>query len=162
QNDLSALTVWGGTKADTFTVANTPTNIKNPLTTLHSGGGDDKVIIQATAGALVVDGGAGNDTLVGPNTANTWNLSNFLNTVGNVTFGAVENLTGGTSTDVFKFLTGSVSGKVDGGAGTDTLDYSSYGFGVTVNLQGATATATGAIAHIEQLVGSPQFDTLIG
>jgi hypothetical protein len=162
QNDLHALTIDGGTKGDTFTVVNTPTNGSNPVTTLDTGGGDDKVMIQATPGTLVVLGGAGNDTLVGPNQANTWNLSSFLNTLGNVVFGQVENLTGGTGNDRFNFLSGGVSGKVDGGAGNDTLDYSAYGVGVTVNLQTSTAPAIGSFAHIEGLVGSPAFDTLVG
>src|SRR5262249_31363156 len=161
-SDLSALTIWGGTKGDTFTVANTPTGFSDPVTTLHCGLGADKAIIQATSGALIVDGGAGVDPLVGANTANTWNLTAFGNSVGDVLFAAVENLTGGASTDVFKFITAGVTGMVDGGGGADTLDFSGYSLPVTVNLQTARATATGRFARVEQVIGSPQSDTLVG
>src|SRR6185312_3341837 len=42
-----------------------------------------------------------------------------------IQFSNFENLVGGAGNDTFKFLPGgSISGNVDGGAGTDTLDYS--------------------------------------
>ena len=90
------------------------------------------------AAGLAYDGGAGNDTLVGPNTANVWNITgaNAGNTTGFLSsFLGVENLTGGSSTDSFVFVTGgSVSGAINGGGGTDTLDYSAITSQVAVNL----------------------------
>src|SRR5438552_1537434 len=43
-----------------------------------------------------------------------------------------------------------------GGNGFDTLDYSSYGAAITVNLQlgGATTGATGGLAFFDSIVGS--------
>ena len=75
-----------------------------------------------------------------------------------VTFSNVENLSGGDTTrDSFIFSeTGTLSGKVDGGAGEgDTLDYSSKAAGVAVNLFGGTAAwVGGGIANIENVVGT--------
>ena len=55
---------------------------------------------------------------------------------------------------------------VDGGAGVNTLDYSSYGTAVTVNLGASSAGATsgvgGGIRNITALVGSSFADTLKG
>ncbi len=51
-----------------------------------------------------------------------------------MTFTGVSNITGGSAADTFTFANGaSVSGKLDGGVGTDTLKYS-YTTPVTVNL----------------------------
>ena len=50
---------------------------------------------------------------------------------------------------------GSETGKIDGGTGTDTLDYSGDGgAAVTVNEATSTATKTGGFANIEKVVGS--------
>ncbi len=164
QTKLEHLIIDGGSGADTFTVVNTPTNINNPITTLDTGGGNDTVIVQKSSGYLSLDGDTGTDTLVGPNVANTWNLVTFNDSVGNVHFSNVENLTGGTSSDQFNFVSGTgVTGKVDGGIGTNTLDYSGYGSQVTVNLATSKATATGGFANIQNVVGSAATkDTLVG
>ena len=80
-------------------------------------------------------------------------------------FAAVENLTGGTANDTFKFAAGgSVTGKINGGGGTNTLDYSGDGgIAATVNLATDTATKTGGFANIQKLVGSTSTaDKLIG
>ena len=109
-------------------------------------------------------GGAGSDTLIGPNLASTWNITGTNSgSVGGFSFSSVENLTGGSAADTFKFSNGkSVSGKIDGGGGIDTLDYSLYATGVTVNLGAGTATGTGSIANIENVTGSPASDHITG
>jgi hypothetical protein len=135
----------------------------------------------ATGAATAIHGGAAggfsgisalvgssstSDLLIGPNATNTWIISGANSgTVGTFGFSAVENLTGGTSTDAFKFTSaGSVTGKIDGGGGTNTLDYSGDGgVAATVNLATSTATKTGGFAHILKLVGSSSTsDRLIG
>jgi hypothetical protein len=144
---LESLTVNGGAKNDIFTVSS------------------------LSALPVTFAGGAGTDTLVGPNTANTWNItgsgSGTLDS--SLTFSAVENLTGGTGDDDFKFSAGkAISGKIDGGGGSNVLDDSAYTSAVTVNLQTSVATgtgtsaATGGFAHIQSLVGGSNKDTLIG
>jgi Ca2+-binding RTX toxin-like protein len=56
-----------------------------------------------------------------------------------------------------------VNGRIDGGAGTDILDYSQFHAPATVNLQTASATATGGFAGVEGFVGSNTLlDTIVG
>ncbi len=105
------------------------------------------------------------DDLIGPNLTNTWTLTGInAGTVGTFGFSAVEDLTGGTLTDAFRFTAGSVTGKIDGGAGANALDYSGDGgAAATVNLAASTATRTGGFANIQNLVGSASAaDNLIG
>ena len=133
---------------------------------LNGGSGADTFILAATQGtATTVTGFGTADTLQGANIANTWTITGAnAGNVNGIAFTGIARLTGGTSTDAFKFTTGSVSGTVDGGGGTDTLDYSADGgAAVTVNLATHTATRTGGFANIEKLVGSTSAaDTLVG
>ena len=110
------------------------------------------------------------DTLRGPNTATTWTI-NAVNggTVGTTTFASFENLTGGTAADTFKLSgSGRVDGAVDGGAGTNVLDYFLFGVpGVSVNLQTGSATAigggaAGSVANFSIVIGTSGADTLTG
>ena len=107
------------------------------------------------------------DTLIGDNIANNWSLTgNNQGTVNNsngmFTFSAIENLTGGNTTDTFAFAAGaSVDGVIDGGTGNNTLDYSAYGSAVTVDLAQNTATATGNISNITAVTGSAAIDALV-
>jgi hypothetical protein len=114
--------------------------------------------------ATTIDAGGGTDTLEGPNKANTWQITGTnAVTLNGIKVTSVENLTGGAAADTFLFGSGaSLSGKVDGGGGTDTLDYSAYLTPVTVDLLKSTATGTGGIAGFENLVGGKGSDTLIG
>jgi Ca2+-binding RTX toxin-like protein len=120
----------------------------------------------------VLTGGAGGDTLVGADlAANVWNVTGKnAGKVGSVTFTEVENLTGGAKADRFAFAaTGPaqayVTGIVNGGGGTDRLDYGLYPAAtpVTVNLQTRTAPGTGGFQGVEAVTGSQsQVDTLVG
>jgi Ca2+-binding RTX toxin-like protein len=59
--------------------------------------------------------------------------------VNGVAFTGFANLTGGSGNDTFLFANkATVSGVIDGGGGSNTLDYSAYTGGVTVNLGNAT------------------------
>jgi Ca2+-binding RTX toxin-like protein len=152
--DRSAVTsiqIYGHEGDDTFTV-------------------DDSNGSPVPSGGITFDGGAGSDRLVGPNVTNTWSLSTadggkLFTTGGTVFFSSVENLTGGSGTDAFKFSTasGSLTGNLDGGAGANRLEYAAVAGPVTVNLQTHTATSLGGtFANIGQLVGSAGSDTLVG
>ncbi|MEQ9359822.1 CHAT domain-containing protein [Coleofasciculus chthonoplastes] len=101
----------------------------------------------------------GGSTLVSPNQATIWNintidagsLSNFAN---NLTFSSIENLIGGTFSDTFVFSNnGAISGTIDGGLGTNELDYSQNINPVTLNLA--------AIENIEKVTGNAN-STLVG
>ncbi|MCD4699804.1 MAG: hypothetical protein K8R91_04445, partial [Phycisphaerae bacterium] len=106
------------------------------------------------------------DTLVGFNSGSTFNITalNAFNIDELYYFTNVENITGGTGVDNFVFEdAGQMSGDVDGGAGSDTLDYSNLSTTATVNLtapsgtDGFNGTATGIsgnFGHINAILGS--------
>jgi hypothetical protein len=139
--NVSSLTINGGNHGNTLTVSST--SASTPVTW---------------------NAGGGTNTLVGPNTNNTWTISGTNSgSLSNLTFNSVQNLTGGTANDLFRFTgAGKVTGTVTGGGGTDTLDYSLYGSGVTVNLLTGTATGTGGVTGVHNVNGSPFNDTITG
>lgn len=105
------------------------------------------------------------DTLIGPSMATSWTISGANSgTVGSNTFSSFENLVGGSGNDTFAFQPGgTLSGNLDGGAGTNTLDYSALAGPVTVNLQTDTASNLGGtFANVSNFVGSAGSDSLIG
>lgn len=122
------------------------------------------IILTGFDGATTLDGGAGSDKLIGRNAASTWTITaNNAGKVGNATFTAVENLTGGTLNDTFKFSNGAgVSGTIDGGGGVNTLNYAAYLTAVKVNLLLGTATGTGGISNIRNVTGGAANDILVG
>ncbi len=135
------VSIKGGKGNDTFTVA-------SPL--------------QDTG--IEIDGGGGTNALVGPNTANTWAItgknSGTLNTIA---FSKFQNLVGGSVSDAFEFSAGNgVTGTINGGSGTTTLDYSHYTTRVNVNLITGTATGTGGVSNILDVTGSPKNDVITG
>lgn len=117
---------------------------------------------------LSLVGGNGSDTLTARNTENVWTLQaidrgQVAGTGSPVSFDSIENLAGGTGSDTFVFRpSGKISGKIAGGGGTDTLDYSAYGSAVTVDLTAGRATGTLSVSLIENITGSRHDDTLIG
>ena len=123
--------------------------------------------------AFSFDGGAGNDSVVGPNATNIWDVAGGT-LDGNVHFSHVETLVGGSRKDTYAFGTntplGSV-GIVDTAGGTDTLDFSrSTTLGVTANLtlggfQTVNANLKLALHYnnsIENVVGTSLADRLTG
>src|SRR5262249_12287424 len=131
--------------------------------TLAGNDGNDTFVLATTQGATTtMDGGNGTDTVLSANVANTWTISGAgSGNLNGMAFSNVENLTGGTAGNTFKFSNnGAVTGTVDGGVGgTNTIDYSLYATGVTVNLLTSVATGTGSILHIANITGSPGNDT---
>jgi hypothetical protein len=126
---------------------------------------DYNVFSTAAGTTYTINGGAGTNKLVGPNTVNTWNLTgtNAGNLNGNVTFTGMGNLTGGTARDVFKFSNGaSISGIIDGGGGGDWLDYAAYTSAIAVNLASETASHTGLILNIQNVRAGSGGSTLTG
>jgi hypothetical protein len=157
----SPVTIDGGAGADTFTVASLPFQAVD----LNTGAGNDTVVLQTASGGLVVDGQGGTNTLVGPSASVTWIIAgdNAGNIAGVATFTGVEDLTGGSANDTFKLSNGKgVVGVINGGGGVNTLDYSSYTTGVTVNLTTGAATGTGGVTNIQNVTGSPANDRITG
>ncbi|MEA2336692.1 MAG: hypothetical protein QOE82_699, partial [Thermoanaerobaculia bacterium] len=93
---------------------------------IQLGSSDDVFTLGQTGIPTIFDGGPGNDTLIGTNVAQTWNITgaNSGNIPGATSaFTTTESLTGGSAADSFVFsAAGSIAQKLDGGLGTDTLD----------------------------------------
>jgi len=107
--------------------------------------------------------GAG-DVLTGLDEDTIWNLEGFkLYASGDhqLELSGVETLRGGNADDTF-IIRGPVNFFLDGGAGNNTLDYSQYGSGVTMDLQTMSITGLIGFANIQNFRGSNFNDTIIG
>src|SRR3989442_2750513 len=111
----------------------------------------------------VVSGGPGNDTLIGADTPNTWTLTGVgAGTLNGQSFAGIENLVGGEDSDRFVFAGGSVTGRIDGRGGVNTLDYSAATLAVTVDLTTGSAAGAGSVTGVGAVVGGSGTDTLVG
>jgi hypothetical protein len=150
-NKLASLTVIGGQGGVTMHVSGTSTQTE-----------------------LMGDPSATN-ALVGPNAVTRWAVTGLdsgallMNDFG-LSFFGFANLTGGSGRDQFFFQDdAALSGMLDGGAGTNTLDYSEgWSSNVVVNLQLGLATAIfGGVTNIRNLRGAEggqrgSYNVLIG
>jgi Ca2+-binding RTX toxin-like protein len=112
-----------------------------------------------------VQGGSGIDSIVGPNQVNTWNITGRGELlVSSTQFFGIENITGGTSNDLFvmESLLSSITGTIAGGSGVDTLSWASWGTPIQVNLATLQATHVGRFSSIEQVVGGTGSDLIVG
>ncbi|MBX2864571.1 MAG: CHAT domain-containing protein, partial [Leptolyngbyaceae cyanobacterium MAG.088] len=107
--------------------------------------------------------GSGVDTLVGTSGADTISITgNNSGTVGSITFSAIENLDGQAGNDRIVIAnTGTITGNIEGGGGTDTLDYSAYTNDVTLDFKQNNATAVNNLTGIESFIGGDGNDTFI-
>jgi hypothetical protein len=145
--------------------------------TFNAGTGSVGLVVIAVAPTLPVtfNGGGGSDTLYGPDDNNTWAITGNNagkltaasltgKTLGTVTFSKVPTLLGGTLADLFKLSPGkSLSGGIGGSGGIETIDYSLWTTGVTVNLATGTATnIAGGLFAVENINGGKGNDSLTG
>jgi hypothetical protein len=160
QADIQSPTIVGGSGANIFIVVSLPSQ----AIALNTGAGDDTVILETASSGLVVDGQGGNNTLIGPDLAEGWSITGAnAGGTGRVGFTNIQNLTGGSGADTFTFGDGTgVTGVINGGGGTNTLDYSFYRTGVTVNLPSRTATGTDVVLNIQNVTGSLANDSITG
>jgi len=102
-------------------------------------------------------------TLTGDNIANTWVVT-AVNTgsVGSVNFSGFNNLVGNANTDNFSLNGGSITGNIDGVAGTDsiTADNSSNSWTIT-SADAGSVTGISTFSNIENLVGSAGADNFV-
>ena len=122
--------------------------------------------------SAVVGSSAPDDTLIGSNGNNIWNINatnegsvGIVNGNSSLSFVGYKNLVGGTASDAFKFgttttssgvLIGLITGSVNGGLGFNTLDYSQFPGPITLNLITNSATSIShGFSNIQNLVGSP-------
>jgi hypothetical protein len=144
QDGTDQMTVTASTSADCFQF--TPTGLILNGAVIEASGMD----------TWTLSGLGGSDTLVGPDSANTWNLGAAgAGTVGSISFTSMEKLVGGASTDDFLFgSTTSSYALIDGGAGGGRLDYSAYGRAVALNMGASTAPLVSRYQNITGFVGN--------
>jgi hypothetical protein len=175
----------GSSSARKYTVAAQTVNRQGaaPITfvgrgieAVSAGRFNDSFVIQAAVPldlGLELDGGGGVNTLVGPNLNNTWAIQQLDGgrLDGNIAFLRIENLLGGPSNDLFRFVgpAAGVRGIINGGGGiVNRLDYQDQGgLPVKVSLTGASAGSAPGIGvsflGINGLVGNgPTTTTLAG
>lgn len=138
-----------------FTGSTTFTN----FTDLTGGSNTDSFRLAGGSISGQIDGGGGVNTLSGDNLVNDWAI--IAANVGTLTgvggFSDIENLTGGSSTDNFVFADpGSISGVINGGAGTDTVSYAAKTGVVVVDI------ADSNFLSIESFIGNNTNSTLLG
>ncbi|MEL6331483.1 MAG: CHAT domain-containing protein [Cyanobacteria bacterium J06626_26] len=102
-----------------------------------------------------IQGAAGNDTITFTGVdAGTFNGINFA---------GIQHVSGAGGDDRFVFGNGAViSGSIDGGTGTNTLDYSAYITDITFDLATETAPGTGSISNIQQVIAGSGTNTILG
>ncbi|MDF2555737.1 MAG: cya 4, partial [Microbacterium sp.] len=142
--------------------------------TVRGGTGDDTITVGELADlvTLVIEGGAGIDSLIGPDVATDWVIDAAgAGATGGFRFSQVENVAGGTGDDVFALMTGSggtigsLAGSVTGGGGSDTLV--GHDFVNTWTISGAdagtltwvAAPATLSFTGVGTLIGGSAADT---
>lgn len=150
--------IAGGAGANTlnFTAWTTPMTVNLQTKTANHVGG--------FSGITSIKSGTATDTLVGGDAVNTWRITGSdAGKVGTTSFSGIENLTGGAQNDTFKISNGKgVSGVIDGGAGSNTLNYAAWLTAVRVDLLLGTASGTGGISHIDKVTGGAANDILVG
>ena len=172
--DIKQIQVSGLAGNDTITFSDPAPDFVN-LQSMRVDGGDGNDTFNAQTvptAAVTYDGGAGVNTLQGPNTPNVWNIvvvngGNLNNTL---KFGNVQNLTGGSDVDTFNLSAGkTIAANIDGGGGTDLLSYAAYTTPVTFNLKSnpgtglvGSGTGVGGLLNVEQIQGGAASDTLVG
>jgi Ca2+-binding RTX toxin-like protein len=152
--DRLSLSLAGGTAGLTFSTAGmngatgtvigggTIRNVET-LASLTATNFDDDITVATQATLLVLDAGAGNDTIRSG--------------------GSSVQVSGGTGDD--RFVSGVAGDVFDGGAGVDTIDYSALTVGVTVTLANAgngTGAGGDSLTNVENADGSAFNDALTG
>jgi len=190
-------TAYGGNISLTRGISSTRTSFANTENLIGNAMADTFSFTSNSARIVSVNGGNGNDYLTfngtsGANTSisysnplefnvngsslGTVNYFNFANSTPTVSvvdnFTSLENLVGGSGSDVFRMksvgvVQGSIAGTLNGATGNNTLDYSTYSSGVTVNLATRSASGIGSgstlrISNIRDVYGSASRDRLTG
>ncbi len=134
-NDVSSLTIKGGSVGDNFTISNN--GLSTYTTNITGGAGNDSFIFTngATLSGGEIDGGAGSDTLdySAYTTPVTVNLHSSQQVATGTNFVAnIETAIGGSGGNTFAAPAG-VSSTLTGGAGVDTFIIPADAGNVTVN-----------------------------
>jgi hypothetical protein len=138
--------------------------------TVHGrAGGNETFAVQGLLNNIpepTIMAGGSNNTLQGPDTVNTWQITgpNAGTLDGLLSFNSVQTLIGGAAADTFAFHTGgSLTGSINGGGGTNTLDYTAYQGNITVDLALNMASLVGqGVFNVENVNGSRGNDLIVG
>ncbi len=136
---------------------------------------DASVDVSRIQGGVVFDGGAGRNTLTGPDRASTWKITGQgSGEIDGLRFSGVETLIGGAADDTFVLSRdGGVAGQIQGGPGSDSLQLAyTPESGVAPALptapevwaidgQGSGRLNGQGFADIENLVGGPGADRFV-
>jgi len=134
----------------TTVLASTPLNEITAGVRIDGNAFDVSLTIDASMppviGGILFAGGTGSSTLTGPDADTDWILDGLGSGVfdGVNTFTGVESLIGGAGNDTFAF-SGNFGGTIDGGGGTNTLDYSACRTPVLADLAAGVAKVGGFI-----------------
>jgi hypothetical protein len=132
--------------------------------TITLGPGDDALEVQDGVDDVNVDASAGTDQLtLARTTAETVNLTNTAPATApsGLTFAGFENVTGGSGADTFTLPEGLQPLSINGGVGSDRLDFSSRA-SVSVDLTSSPATTGVTAQGIENVTGTGGDDTITG
>jgi hypothetical protein len=123
---------------------------------INLGTGDDTMHVDDPSPIPVtLDGGSGANTLSGPAASSTFDITGAnAVTLGVISATGFGSLRGGAGDDRFVFEAGAaLAGSIDGGGGTNTLDYTNYGGPFQVDLRRGTATGVArGIKNIQRVV----------
>jgi hypothetical protein len=127
----------------------TDANTTITLTDDNSGTSFDQLHTLNFNNFATLTGGSGNNRLIGSNVTNTWNIT--ATDAGNINeatqFTGFANLRGGSGNDTFLFDDGiNVTGRLEGGTGTNTLNYTAYTSPITIDLNW--------LSNITNIIGS--------
>jgi Ca2+-binding RTX toxin-like protein len=163
----------GGANDDTFNFAggiNVPDTLdggsENDVVDFSAGITSVSIGLDGFLNVEIVTGTNLSDTIVGSSGNDiisvTSNNNGSVN--GTLTFIGFEHLQGAGGDDTFVLADGfGVSGAIDGGAGSDTLDYNVYSSAVNVDLSTGSATNIGTgISNVENAIGGTADDVLVG
>jgi Ca2+-binding RTX toxin-like protein len=155
--------VTGSNYADTLTGSDAANVIDGRLgaDTMAGGGGNDDYYVDSVADVVQESGGGGTDRIL---SSVTYTLPDQVERLRLIGTDAID----GTGNDLNNYVwAGMGNNRLDGGAGTDTVDFYYSSGAVTVSLAIAAAQVTGGsgsdtLLSFENLTGSNYADTLIG
>lgn len=150
-----ALTVTGSTAADSFRLTADGVLFNTTMT-----------ISSADTETTTLDGASGTDTVYGDDLGDTWAITGVnAGTVSGYRFANAENLTAGAGDDAFIIAGGTLSGKILGGDGNDSLTAGNVAntwtlsTGAVLNKVTGLTGATGGFTGVENLFGGSGADT---
>jgi len=113
----------------------------------------------------IIGGSSNSDIIIGKDESNTWPITadDTCYWDSSITFQSFENITGGTDVDSFIMNPAAdITGTLDGGEGSDTLDYSLYTSDITIDLTLGTAAGVGGLNNLETYIGGQGTNTFMG